>query len=354
MEIGFSIYASSGSDVNTRILERVWDADFSYAFTSLHIPEEATPQMREAQRDLLQSLRDLDVEVIADIGPRTLHDLNLSSIDELKQYPITHLRIDYGFSLEEIAKIAQQFIVVLNPSTFVTLDFFELLQLGVTADRLVACHNFYPKRLTGLAMKKVAESNRFFTYHGIKTMVFIAGDGQKRGPVFEGLPTVEALRDIPPLEAAMILRDQACCDVVLIGDIDLIDESWDKIVALSHNYITLPCLLDENYTELYNRISHDRQDSSDAVIRTQESRIYASLGHKVGPTGASKIDAGSILIGNENYARYSGEVEIARIALADEPRKNNIGKIALKALPLLAYIHSGMGFMLVEDTEITL
>jgi hypothetical protein len=352
MEIGFSIYASSGSDVNTRILERVWDADFSYAFTSLHIPEEATPQMRDAQRDLLQSLRDLDVEVIADIGPRTLHDLKLSSIEELKQYPITHLRIDYGFSLAEIAKIAQQFIVVLNPSTFVTADFFELLRLGVSTDRLVACHNFYPKRFTGLSMNRVAESNRFFKYHGIKTMVFIAGDGQKRGPVFEGLPTVEALRDIPPLEAALVLRDQAFCDVVMIGDIDLNDESWDQIVALSHNYIALPCRLDANYSELYNRISHDRQDSSDAVIRTQESRIYASLGQMVASVGASEIDAGSILIGNENYARYSGELEIARIALADEPRKNKIGNVSEKALSLLAYIHSGMGFMLVEDEDI--
>jgi uncharacterized protein len=351
LEIGFSIYASSGSELNTRILEKVWDADFSYAFTSLHIPEEATPEMREVQHDLLQSLRDLNVEVIADIGPRTLHDLKMTSFQELKQYPITHLRVDYGFSIAEIAKIAQDFIIVLNPSTFATEDFFELLKLGVPHDRLVACHNFYPKQLTGLSMRKVAESNRFFKYNGIKTMVFIAGDGLKRGPIFEGLPTVEELRNVAPLEAALILHDQTFSDVVLVGDIDLSDESWEQLIALSHGYVTLPCTLDEEYSELYSKISHDRQDSSTAVIRTQESRIYASLGKWVAPLGAVDIASGSILIGNKNYARYSGELEIARIALPDEPRKNKIGKVAASALGLLAYIHSGMGFMLVEELD---
>lgn len=351
LEIGFSIYASGGSDVNTRILEKVWDANFSYAFTSLHIPEEATPEMHEAQHDLLQSLRDLNVEVIADIGPRTLHDLKMASFEELKQYPITHLRVDYGFSIAEIAKIAEHFIIVLNPSTFVTEDFFELLKLGVAKERLVACHNFYPKQLTGLSMKKVAESNQFFKYQGIKTMVFITGDGQRRGPIFDGLPTVEELRASPPLEAALILHDQAFADVVLIGDIDLTDESWEKMIALSHGYVALPCTLDDDYSELYNKISHDRQDSSEAVIRTQESRIYASLGKWVAPVGAVDIAAGTILIGNENYARYSGELEIARISLPDETRKNKIGRIAPVSLPLLVYIHSGMGFMLVEDLD---
>ncbi len=246
LEIGFSVYASSGSDVNIRILEKVWDADFTYAFTSLHIPEEATPEMKEAQHDLLQSLRDLDVEVIADIGPHTLHDLKMNSFEELKQYPITHLRIDYGFSLEEIVNISKQFVIVLNPSTFLSEDFFELLKMGVAKDRLVACHNFYPKQLTGLSMKRVAESNRFFKYQGIKTMVFIAGDGQKRGPIFDGLPTVEELRTTPPLEAALILFDEAFADVVLVGDIDLTDESWGKIIALSHRYVMLPATLDEH------------------------------------------------------------------------------------------------------------
>lgn len=350
-EIGFSIYASGERDINTRILEKVWDADFSYAFTSLHIPEEATPEMQQAQHDLFQSLRDLNVEVIADIGPRTLHDLKMTSFEELKKYPITHLRVDYGFSIAEIAKIAQHFIIVLNPSTFATEDFFELLKLGVPKDRLVACHNFYPKKLTGLTMEKVAESNRFFKYNGIKTMVFIAGDGQKRGPVFEGLPTVEQLRATPPQEAALILFDRTFCDVVLIGDIDLSDESWDKLIALSHGYVPLPCTLDADYRELYDKVSHDRQDSSIAVIRTQESRIYASLGKWIAPMGALAITPGSILIGNENYARYSGELEIARINLPDEPRKNKIGNIASSALGLLAYIHSGMGFMLVEELD---
>ncbi|MBN2850119.1 MAG: DUF871 domain-containing protein [Erysipelotrichaceae bacterium] len=350
-EIGFSIYSSSGRDINTRILDRVWDADFSYAFTSLHIPEEATPELRQEQHDLLQSLRDLDVNVMADIGPRTLSDMKLSSFEDLSMYPITHMRVDYGFNLEQMAKISEHYILVVNPSTFAEEDFFTLLELGVKRDRIVACHNFYPKEWSGLSLKRVSDSNRFYKNQNIKTMAFIAGDAQKRGPVYQGLPTVETMRHMAPLEAALKLREEAFTDVVLVGDIDLTEKSWEDMIALSHGYVILPCTLDPEYKHLYGVIQHDRIDSSDFLIRSLESRMYASRGHHVEVVGATHIGRGTILISNEDYSRYSGEFEIARTELSDCPRKNRIGQVSTDALYLLPYITHGMGFMLVEDLD---
>ena len=49
-------------------------------------------------------------------------------------------------------------------------------------------------------------------------MAFIPGDGEKRGPLYEGLPTLEKHRNMRPLEAYLELVQECDVDKVLIGD----------------------------------------------------------------------------------------------------------------------------------------
>ncbi len=48
-------------------------------------------------------------------------------------------------------------------------------------------------------------------------MAFIPGDGEKRGPLCEGLPTLEKHRNMRPLEAYLELVQDCDVDKVLIG-----------------------------------------------------------------------------------------------------------------------------------------
>ena len=56
---------------------------------------------------------------------------------------------------------------------------------------LYRCHNFYPKQFTALSLESVREINRRLRCLGFDTMGFVPGNKELRGPLQEGLPTVE-------------------------------------------------------------------------------------------------------------------------------------------------------------------
>ena len=64
-------------------------------------------------------------------------------------------------------------------------------------------------------------------------MAFIPGDGEKRGPLYEGLPTLEKHRYMRPLEAYLELVQDCGVDKVLIGDISGRVESVQEIASAS-------------------------------------------------------------------------------------------------------------------------
>ena len=83
------------------------------------------------------------------------------------------------------------------------------------------------------------------------------------------------------------------------------------------------------------------------MIRSQESRTYASQGKLFAAEGIKPRSKGSISVGNEGYLRYSGELEIARKDLNPESKVNVIGQVDTDCLKYLDYITDGMGFRLV-------
>jgi hypothetical protein len=96
-------------------------------------------------------------------------------------------------------------------------------------------------------------------------------------------------------------------------------------------------------------VHHDRPDSSEYVIRSQESRRYASQGKSFPPKPCPEREKGSVSVGNQNYLRYSGEMEIARTDLPPEKRVNIVGQVCPEDVPYLPYITDGMGFRLLPE-----
>ncbi len=348
MNVGISLYLGTGYDKNKEIIEKAKRAKVSYAFTSLHLPEEKVEDYKNEVNSLLRLCSDGGIKLIVDIGPRTIEKLGLNCIQELKTTPITHIRPDYGFSMKEISELSKDFYIVFNASTLSSEELQELKSLGTDFSKLLAGHNFYPKPLTGLSLERVREINLKLRYQGIKTQGFIAGDLIKRGPLFDGLPTVEEHRYEDGLLSILQLRSVGACDIVLVGDVDITPELWDKIGRLNEGYVELPAKISEEYSFVKDMIHHDRPDSSSFIIRSQESRGYASEGKPFKKEGAAKRDKGTITIGNEEYLRYSGELEIARIDLNPEEKVNVIGKVEEGYLKYLDYIDEGLGFKFVD------
>lgn len=133
-----------------------------------------------------------------------------------------------------------------------------------------------------------------------------------RGPLYSGLPTVEHFRKYDVLSAILQLHFYAKTDICLIGDIDIQCSTWKQVEELQKGYISLHATIHPDYEFVKNIIHHDRTDSSDFMIRSQESRSYKQIILK---EDMKRRCIGSISIGNCDYLRYCGELEIAESRL---------------------------------------
>lgn len=266
------------------------------------------------------------------------------------------------FRQKEIVRLAEKYHVVFNASTITDDDIQSWKEAGADFTRFAACHNFYPKQFTALSIERVKHINQQLKYLGFTTMAFVPGNCELRGPLFEGLPTVEEHRNRKNevLLNMLELYYDGCCDVVLIGDVNIEDKDWKAISCLGHDYMEMKADINPEYAFVRDIIHHDRVDSSEQVIRSQESRQYI---HKILPEVVDKKmnklestmqsengavrKAGSIFISNQSYLRYMGELEIARVDLPREERVNIIGQVVACDRKYLPYIQKGLGVKLV-------
>ena len=341
---GISLYLGSGPRKNVGIIAKARDAGIHCAFTSLQIPEESSENSVRDVKELLNLCKESGISLIADIGPRTMGRLGFRDFSDLKRTCITHLRVDYGFSCREMVKLSKDFHLVVNASTLREEEVRELKSLNADFSRISACHNFYPKPLTGLSVERVRRINERMHRFGLTTIAFTAGDGELRGPLKMGLPTVEEHRNGEVLLNMLQLRELCGTDVCMVGDVDCSNRAYRQIKELSEGYVTLDAEIRPEYRYVAGLIHHDRPDSSEYVIRSQESRGYASQGKLFPAENMEPRKRGSISVGNEKYLRYSGELEIARQDLPTEKRVNIIGRVKPESLPYLDYITDGMGF----------
>lgn len=352
MNTGISVYFSAETAYNECVIERARCAGATMAFTSMHIPEEEGVDYRRDARRLLGLLRDAGMALIVDVGPETCGKLGCERIEDLADLGITHVRLDYGFSPEETVRLSQVFHIVCNASTVTKAELTAWRAAGADFSRFAACHNYYPKQFTGLAREDVRAMNERLAAYGFETIGFVPGDGELRGPLCEGLPTVEAHRGRRDDVAFNMLElaFAAGCDTVLVGDPGLSARGWQRFSQVSAGYVELACSLEEDYGYLRGQVHHDRPDSSAQIIRSQESRTSSK------PAAAIAADAhagrarpmGSIAVSNDGYLRYEGELEIARVDLPGDARMNVVGQVAEPDCRLLPFIRNGFGFKLIE------
>lgn len=135
---------------------------------------------------------------------------------------------------------------------------------------------------------------------------------------------------------------------MLIGDIDLLDENWEQLAYLSKGII--PISIERKV--LTDIVFEDRKDSSDYVIRNkvdnrEKFRKYILENINISHLVTNKeIKKGDILISNEKYKRYYGELEIALKNLGFDEKRDVISRVVDYDLELLKYISKFKKFIL--------
>lgn len=342
--LGFSLYLSTFAAQWPTL--RGWAGTGAPVFLSLHISEEFDGTYCRRAEEICHFLADNGFRVIADVSVKTLQQFGCKDLTELaKALRLWALRIDYGFTPEEIGAMAEKMPIVLNASTTSPEDAARILSKGA---EVFALHNFYPRPETGLDDEFLMETTRKLHAAGLKVQAFIPGDTNLRGPVFEGLPTLEAHRNVIPSAAFADLSLRFGMDEIFLADPGLSETEQQRIARFcSDGVLSVPAVLEPGYTHLYDKVFTCRIDSPKWLVRFQESRTYSCTGNAVEPGNCIPRQKGCITIDNVNYGRYTGEIQLIRTPLKADSRVNVIGAVPENAWLLLDCIRGGQKFALV-------
>ncbi|MES5783083.1 DUF871 domain-containing protein [Lacticaseibacillus rhamnosus] len=336
--IGFSCYLNdSATEQQAAYLKQMQQAGFTGVFTSLQLSEAKPEIIRQRLDQLVANCHQLGLTIMADVSAASLQRLGIALHDgkAIQALGLDGLRIDDGIDMTTVAALSHTMAIALNASTLSACMIDQLANAKANLRHIEAWHNFYPRPETGLDPAWFAQKNKWLHALGFKTMAFISGDAQQRGPLFAGLPTLEAHRGLLPLAAYLELR-QLAIDHVYVGDPQLSPRS----IAAFQSYVHDQVLLIQVQTEderLLHLTWHSRPDIAQKVVRLAEARLE----HIFATPQSAQTDPrprGSITLDNSAYGRYAGELQLTRCDLPADPRVNVIGKIEPSNLPLLDQI----------------
>lgn len=347
---GFSIFLNEDiTDETVAYINTMAQNGFSGIFTSLHIPEDDASQYRERLIALGEIAKNNQLELMIDISGEALARAGFSfeKTAELKAIGVTGLRMDYHISNQQIAELSHSMSIALNASTITETDIQELKEENANFSNLEAWHNYYPRPETGLDQLWYRKKNQWLKACGFTIQGFVPGDQDLRGPLYQGLPTLEIHRGQHPLAAALdLLKDT---DKVYIGDSGLSKTVLDQFSRYFNEETIL--LHVKPYDEQIEAVLGDhinRQDEARDVIRSAEARFKE---RKHIPALPARVrDVGMVTIDNNKYLRYMGEIQIMKRPLTADDKVNVVGRVIEKDRPLIQQIKAGQKFIL-ESVE---
>lgn len=332
--LGISVYLQ---DLDVDYLAYAAQQGVQSIFCSLHIPEEKDELITQKLPILLQKVKEYGMELIPDISPTTFAKLGieLGDYQKLAELGIVQVRLDYGF--DDVASVKQlmaYFTIILNAST-ITESYLQSLQLnGIAVDQMTVMHNFYPREHTGLSGDDFRNQNELFLRYNMKIQAFVCGDTLKRFPLYDGLPTLEHHRNLPPIVSAIELEQIYNMTDIFIGDSQASKNTLGAIQSyLQHRVISVPVYLYPEYEFLYDQLQESRSDAAANVIRLGCKRQA-----DIPPFNTVERLKGYITQDNALYGRYSGEVQIMKAKLPRDSRVNVIGFIHPDFTDIVAYI----------------
>ncbi|WP_102273150.1 DUF871 domain-containing protein [Cytobacillus massiliigabonensis] len=360
--LGISIYSQHGTlkDIQDYI-ELAHANGFDRIFTCLMSLK--NDEEREKLQQLNQFAHALGFEIFADVAPAVLKELGLTfrEISQLKEsYHLDGLRLDMGFSGQEEAFMsldASNMKIELNISNG-TKYVDNVLSYKPNPDNIVGCHNFYPRKYTGLSRSHFINSSMLFKKNHIRTAAMISSKDAKFGPWEEtpyGLPTLEEHRDLPIIVQAKDLWHTGLIDDLIIGNMYASKKEIEALGRLNRNKLelraetlSLTSVLEEKV--IFEEPHFNRGDVSEYVIRSTQSRVKYKK-ESIPAHDTQNIVRGDITIDNNLDIRYKGELQIALKAMPNAGSTNIAAKVVPEEHFLLDQIQPWESFSFVKIND---
>lgn len=360
--LGISIYPEhSTPEKDKAYLTLAASYGFKRVFTCLLSVNGDPSQVKAQFTELNRYAKSLGMEVIVDIAPRVFQTLGISyeDLSFFHEIGADGVRLDLGFTgMEESVMTFNPYglKIELNMSNL-TKYLDNIISYQPNLSRIWGCHNFYPHRYTGLSYDHFIECSRQFKEKGIHTAAFVTSHSATFGPwpVMEGLCTLEMHRELPITVQAKHLFATGLIDDVIIGNAYASEEELRALSQINPDLLTLTVELDQQASALERKIVLEeehfyRGDVSDYLVRSTQTRIK----YKEQPLPAHDtvdIKRGDLLIDNELYGQYKGELHIALRSMENSGKTNVVGRIVPEEQFLLDYFKPWGKFAFVEKED---
>ncbi len=353
--LGISIYPQhSTMEEMQRYIQLAHDNGFDRIFTCLMSVENKKEQQKLQRINLFA--KELGFDISADIAPSVFQDLGLTykDIAYLKEnYHLAALRLDLGFSGQEEAFMSLNecgLKVELNISNG-TKYVDNIMSYQPNQDNIIGCHNFYPRKYTGLSRQHFLNTSKVFKDNHLRTAAMISSEHAVFGPweqTLHGLPTLEEHRALPIIVQAKDLWNTGLIDDLIIGNMFASEEELHALGRLNRNklelkVISMPATTQLEEDILFKELHFNRGDISDYVIRSTQSRVnYKNGDFPVHDTHSLK--PGDVTIDNNLDVRYKGELQIVLKEMPNAGSTNIVAKVVEEERFLLQHIQPWQSF----------
>ncbi|MGL5042311.1 MAG: DUF871 domain-containing protein [Culicoidibacterales bacterium] len=358
-QIGISIYPEHSNEQDIKAyLDLAARYNVKKVFSCLLSVKKPVDEIKREFKVINEYATNLGMELMLDVSPRVFAELGIG-YDDLRFFSeigATGIRLDMGFDGSTEAKMTKNpygLDIEINMSNDVAgID--NIMSFKPNVSKLIGCHNFYPQAYTGLRLSHFISCSKRFKKFNLRTSAFVSAPSAQIGPwpVMDGLVTVEMHRHLPIQAQAKHLFATGLIDTVLIGNMFASEEELRALAEIDPEVIALEVEFAPGTTALEKDIvlnfpHFNRGDINDYMIRSTMSRVVYKdrdfPAHDLKP-----LSKGDIIIGNDGFGQYKGELHLVINDLPQDDRKNVVARVVESELFLIDYIEAWQSFKFVE------
>ncbi|EEH96648.1 MAG: MupG family TIM beta-alpha barrel fold protein [Clostridium sp.] len=350
-KLGISIYSEKTTEEAIyNYIDKASKYGFSRIFSCLLSVNDTKENIKNKFKKINEYAKSKGFEIIVDVSPRVFDELGISykDLSFFKEIGADGLRLDMGFTGSEESLMTfndENLKIEINMSN--NTNYIDtIMNYMPNKDNLIACHNFYPHRYSGLNFEHFMRCTERFNKYGLRTAAFITSQNEGTfgpWPVTDGLPTLELHRNLPIEVQAKHLIALGNINDIIISNCYPTEEEMKKLGSMRKDMVTFDLELVDGVPEveqkiLFEEMHFNRGDLSDNLVRSTQSRVKYK-GHDFKLFNAPEIiKKGDVVIESSEYGHYAGELQIALNDMKNSGKSNVVGRIKEEEIFILDYI----------------
>ncbi|ETY73434.1 PTS-associated protein [Lactiplantibacillus fabifermentans T30PCM01] len=358
-KLGVSVYPERSTfEKDAAYLDLAAKYGFKRVFTSLLEIKGDQDEVVTNFKKVIAYANKLGLDVMVDVNPDLFKQLGVS-YDDLSFFHdlgAWGVRLDLGFTGQEEARMTHNpYGIKIEVNMSKGTHYVDtIMDYSPEKDNLLGSHNFYPQEFTGLGYDYFIQTSEQYRQYGINTAAFVSSNDATYGPwpMQDGLCTLEQHRGLDLAAQVQHLKMTGLIDDVLIGnayaseaELKAAAEVFFSPLPLLHMHVA-EGISKAEHAALFDQPQTYRGDFSDFVIRSSETRvIYKNEAFPAHHTNDVKV--GDVLIDNDEFGQYKGELQIARRDFKNTGRINVVGHIVDNDRQLLSLLAPWADFQLI-------